>query len=67
MRNVFMVYMPLRNTEVMMHYEDTIKRKVSLDRISRFIPSDLRARLQTVFGQHPIAVWGKKGIELRGV
>jgi hypothetical protein len=58
MRNVFMVYMPLRNTEAMMHYEDTIKRKVSLDRISRFIPSDLRARLQTVFGHHPIAVWG---------
>lgn len=58
MRNVFLVYMPLRNAEAMAHYEDTIKRKVSLDRIVRFVSPDLRSKLQGIFGQHPIAVWG---------
>lgn len=58
MRNVFLVYMPLRNAEAMAHYEDTIKRKVSLDRIARFLAPDLRRRLGSVFDAHPIAVWG---------
>jgi len=42
----------------MAHYEDTIKRKVSLDRIVKFVSPDLRSKLQNIFGQHPIAVWG---------
>lgn len=58
MRNVFLIYMPLRNAEAMAHYEHTIQRKVSLDRISRFVAPDLRSRLQSVFGSHPIATWG---------
>lgn len=58
MRNVFLVYMPLRNAEAMAHYEDTIKRKVTLDRIVKFVSPDLRSKLQGIFGQHAIAVWG---------
>jgi len=42
----------------MAHYEDTIKQKVSLDRIVKFVSQDLRSKLQSIFGQHPIAVWG---------
>jgi hypothetical protein len=50
--------MPLRNAEAMAHYEETIRRKVRLDRIARFISPELRVRLQDVFGAHDIAVWG---------
>jgi hypothetical protein len=59
-RNVFLIYMPPRNPEAMAHYEDTIKRKVSLDRIGKFIARDLREKLQAVFDGHPIAVWGSE-------
>src|SRR6266446_2168421 len=58
MHNVFLIYMPLRNAEAMVHYEDTIRGKVSLERISRFVSPDLRAKLRTIFGEHPIATWG---------
>lgn len=58
MRNVFLVYMPLRNAEAMAHYEDTIRKRVPLERIARFVSPDLRARLQDVFGSHDVAVWG---------
>jgi hypothetical protein len=58
MRNVFLIYMPPGNAEAMVHYEDTIQRKVTLDRIGRFISQDLRAQLTEVFGTHRIAVWG---------
>ena len=58
MRNVFLVYMPLRNAEAMAHYEGTIQKKVPLERISRFISSELRNRLRDVFGSHDVAVWG---------
>jgi len=58
MRNVFLVYMPLRNAEAMAHYEDTIRKKVSLERIAHFVSPELRARLQEVFGSHDVAVWG---------
>lgn len=59
-RNVFLIYMPPRNAEAMAHYEDTIKRKVSLDRIARYVSHDLRSKLLGVFGGHPIAVWGSE-------
>src|SRR5689334_13566542 len=50
--------MPPGNAEAMAHYEDTIRRKVPLTGIARFISSDLRSRLQEVFGSHDVAVWG---------
>ena len=49
MRNVFLIYMPLGNQEAMVHYEDTIVKKVTLGDLSRFISQDLRARLLEVF------------------
>ena len=58
MRNVFLIYMPPHNPEAMVHYEDTIKRKVTTNRITKFVSQDLRARLAEVFEKHPIAVWG---------
>jgi hypothetical protein len=60
MRNVFLLYMPPGNTQAMVHYQDTIKQKVSLQRLSKFISQDLRARLFSVFGPNPIAVWGSE-------
>src|SRR4051812_38314678 len=60
MRNAFLLYMPPGNYQAMMHYEDTIKKKVPLSRLSGFIPHDLRARLIKVFGQNPIALWGSE-------
>jgi hypothetical protein len=52
--------MPPRNAEAMAHYEDTIKRKVALERIAKCVSHDLRSKLQSVFGTHPIAVWGSE-------
>jgi hypothetical protein len=42
----------------MVHYQDTIKNKVALSRLSSHISPNLRARLIAVFGNSPIAVWG---------
>ena len=44
----------------MVHYQDTIKNRVALRRIAPFISQDLRAKLMSVFGDAPIAVWGSR-------
>ncbi|HEX6574953.1 MAG TPA: hypothetical protein VF042_08260 [Gemmatimonadaceae bacterium] len=58
MSNVFLLYMPPGNAEAMVHYQDTIKNKVPLARLAPFISGNLRARLISIFGSKPIAVWG---------
>src|SRR4051794_6899737 len=58
MANVFLLYMPPGNAEAMIHYEDTIKRKVASSRIFPHVSANLRAKLISVFGNSPIAVWG---------
>ena len=60
MSSVFLLYMPRGNQEAMVHYEDTIRSKVPLERIARFLSSELRERLREVFGGHRIAVWGSQ-------
>lgn len=52
--------MPPGNTEAMVHYEDTIRKKVSFERVSRFLTRDEGAKLRKVFGPRPIAVWGSR-------
>lgn len=61
MPNVFLLYMPPGNAEAMVHYQDTIKNKVPLNRISGHISNDLRAKLISIFGPSSIAVWGSAG------
>lgn len=60
MHGAFLLYMPPGNPQAMVHYEDTIKRKVTIQRLSKFISPDLRASLISVFGGNPIAVWGSE-------
>lgn len=60
MPNVFLLYIPPGNAEAMVHYQDTIRNRVELSRIARFVSSDLRAKLASVFGNAPIAVWGSQ-------
>ncbi|MDX2192171.1 MAG: hypothetical protein NW201_02375 [Gemmatimonadales bacterium] len=57
---MFLLYMPPGNPEAMVHYQDTIKNRVPLERLSRFLPSSLAARLRGTFGVSPIAVWGSQ-------
>jgi hypothetical protein len=52
--------MPPGNPEAMTHYRDTIEKRVSLERISRFVSRDIASRLKHVFGDRPIAVWGSR-------
>ena len=52
--------MPPNNVEAMTHYRDTIQRKVSFDRIRRFVSRDEAGRLKRVFGERLIAVWGSR-------
>jgi hypothetical protein len=59
-RNIFLVYIPPGNTEAMVHYEETIRQKVSTDRIYRHVDSGLRSRLDRIFGGRPITVWGSQ-------
>ncbi|MEO8577060.1 MAG: hypothetical protein ABI556_10185 [Gemmatimonadales bacterium] len=63
MRNVFLLYMPLGNAEAMAHYQDTIKNRIPMSRISRFVSSNLRSQLTSIFGSAPIAVWGSQAGE----
>ena len=44
----------------MVHYEDTIRKKVAFDRIHRHIESSLRRRLEGIFQGKRIAVWGSR-------
>ncbi len=60
MRNIFLLYISPGNYEQIVHYQDTIKNKVSLERISRFIDSSLRDKLIGVFGNKPITIWGSR-------
>jgi hypothetical protein len=60
MHNVFLLYMPPGNAQAMVHYEDTIKQRVDIQRLSRFLSQDLRAKLISVFGANRIAVWGSE-------
>jgi hypothetical protein len=60
MPNVFLLYMPPGNREAMVHYQDTIKNKVLLRRISSFISRDLHAKLMSVFPSGQVAVWGSQ-------
>jgi hypothetical protein len=60
MHNAFLLYMPPGNAQAMVHYQDTIKHKVSIHRLSKFISPQLRAKLISVFGGNPIAVWGSE-------
>jgi hypothetical protein len=58
MSKAYLLYMPPGNAQVMVHYQDTIKNKVPLSRISPHISPNLRAHLIGVFGNSPIAIWG---------
>lgn len=60
MRNIFILYMPLGNREVMVHYEDTIRKRVAPERILPHVSQSVSRKLTQVFGQRPIAVWGSR-------
>lgn len=60
MKNIFILYMPPGNYEAMVHYEDTIKNKVSQERIFKYINVNLRDRLTNIFDNNPIATWGSR-------
>ena len=60
MRNIFILYMPTANTEAMVHYEDTIRKKVAPSKILPLVSSSVSRKLAQIFGQRPIAVWGSR-------
>lgn len=60
MKNIFILYIPTGNYEALVHYEDTIKKKVSQEKIFQYVDTNLRNNLQKIFGQKPIATWGSR-------
>jgi hypothetical protein len=60
MRNIFMLYIPPGNAEAMVHYEDTIRRKVDPQRIYGFVSRETTAKLKSIFEGQKIAVWGSR-------
>jgi hypothetical protein len=61
MRNIFLVYMPPGNAEAMVHYEDTIKARVPMQRVAKYLTSNARSRLEKIFNGRPMTVWGSSG------
>ncbi len=55
--------MPPGNGEAMIHYQDTIKNRVSQERIFKFIDRNLQSKLRNIFGDNPIATWGSRSGE----
>jgi len=49
-----------RNYEQMVHYQDTIKNKVSQERLFRYLDHNLQNRLRGIFDNKSIAVWGSR-------
>lgn len=60
MRNIFILYMPPGNAEAMVHYEETIRQKIPLERIADCLDEKLLRRLKNIFGSRPIAIWGSR-------
>lgn len=60
MRNIFILYMPPGNYEAMVHYEDTIKNRVSQETIHKYLNFDLQSKIKNIFGDKPIAIWGSR-------
>lgn len=60
MKNIFILYIPTGNYEALVHYEDTIKKKVSQEKIFQYVDVNLRNNLQKIFGNRPIATWGSR-------
>lgn len=60
MKNIFILNMPPANAEAMVHYEDTIRRKVDPARIHTLVSPSVSRKLNQVFGPRPIAVWGSR-------
>jgi hypothetical protein len=52
--------MPPTNLEAMAHYEDTIKRRVTLDRLRPFLKREDVHRLADLFAARRIPVWGSR-------
>jgi len=63
MHNIFILYMPPGNNEAMVHYEDTIKKKVQQERIFKYLDFNVQNRLKDIFGNRSIAVWGSRDSE----
>jgi hypothetical protein len=43
------------------HYEETIKTRVPLARVAKYLSADSRSRLDRVFAGRPMAMWGSSG------
>lgn len=60
MRNIFILFIPTGNYEALVHYEDTIKKKVEQNCVFRFLDYSLQNKLKNIFGNRLIAVWGSR-------
>ena len=60
MKNIFILYMPVGNYEVMVHYKDTIINKVEQNRISKYIDFNLQSKLRNIFSNKNISIWGSR-------
>lgn len=63
MKNIFILYIPQGNYEALIHYQDTIKNKVSQEKIFKFVQDNLKQVLKNIFGGRPIATWGSRNFE----
>lgn len=60
MRNIFLLYMPPTNHEAMVHYNETIKKRVAPTRVYPYINQNLRRQLDHIFGGRSMAIWGSR-------
>jgi hypothetical protein len=47
-KNIFLVYIPPSNAEAMVHYEETIRKKVLPERVYRYVDDSLLTSDQNI-------------------
>lgn len=60
MKNIFMMYIPPTNHQALVNYEQTIVKKVTPDRVNRYVNPALRQQLEQVFAGRPLTIWGSR-------
>lgn len=63
MKNIFILYMPVNNYEAMVHYQDTIVKKVDQDSVFKYLNQQQKQKIKTVFGNNKLTIWGSRDSE----
>jgi len=64
MKNLFIIYIPSNNHEALVHYEDSIRQRVSSHIIFKHVDTKIKNKLSNIFAQRKIATWGSRDTKI---